>query len=50
MICDAEGHGLQGYCDAEISNNPRAGKGPVLAALNATMIDGFGPYAPLDLP
>jgi len=50
MISDAEGHGLQGYCDAEISSNPRAGKGPVLAALNATMIDGFGPYTPLDLP
>lgn len=44
MICDAEGHGLQGYCDAEISSNPRAGKGPVLVALNAATHDGFAPF------
>jgi hypothetical protein len=43
-ICDAEGHGLKGYCDAEMSSNPRAGSGPVLLALNATIQDGFGPF------
>lgn len=47
MICDAEGHGLQGYCDAEISSNPRAGKGPVLLSINASTQDGFGPFTPL---
>jgi hypothetical protein len=48
MLCDAEGHGLHGYCDAEISTNPRAGKGPVLLALNANMDDGFSPFTQLD--
>ncbi len=43
-ICDAEGHGLKGYCDAEISSNPRAGKGPVLRSLNAATHDGFAPF------
>lgn len=47
MICDAAGHGLEGYCDAEISTNPRAGIGPVLLALNATTHDGFASFAPL---
>jgi hypothetical protein len=44
MMCDAQGRGLLGYCDAEISSNPRAGKGPVLQALNATMHDGIAPF------
>ena len=44
MICDARGHGLRGYCDAEISTNPRAGTGPVLAALNAVTAEGFSPF------
>lgn len=47
MMCEAEGHGLRGYCDAEISSNPRNGKGPVHAALNATTADGVAAYAPL---
>jgi hypothetical protein len=46
-MCEAEGHGLKGYCDAEISSNPRAGKGPVLLSLNANTTEGFSPYAPL---
>jgi hypothetical protein len=50
MICEAEGLGLKGYCDAEISSNPRNGKGPIQLALNATTLDGFSPYAPLNLP
>lgn len=47
MICDAEGHGLSGYCDAEISSNPRNGKGVVQLALNANMQEGFSDYEPL---
>jgi hypothetical protein len=47
MLCDAEGHGMQGYCDAEISSNPRAGSGPVLLALNACTSDGFSEFTPL---
>jgi hypothetical protein len=50
MMCEAEGLGLNGYCDAEISSNPRNGKGPVQAALNATVVEGISPYRPLDLP
>jgi hypothetical protein len=48
MMCAAEGHGLQGYCDAEISTNPRNGNGPVLLALNANTADGFSAFAPLN--
>lgn len=44
MICDAEGHGLKGYCDAEISSNPRLGKGPILQAINATTQNGITPF------
>ena len=50
MICDAEGHGMKGYCDAEISSNPRNGKGPILLALNAASVNGFTPFVPLNLP
>lgn len=50
MMCVAEGHGLTGYCDAEISTNPRDGKGPVRLSLNATTVDGFSAYTPLQFP
>jgi hypothetical protein len=50
MMCEAEGHGLTGYCDAEISTNPRNGTGPVHLALNAATTDGFSKFAPLNLP
>jgi hypothetical protein len=50
MMCDAEGHGLKGYCDAEISSNPRGGVGDPLLSLNATMTDGFTPFTPLSFP
>jgi hypothetical protein len=50
MMCEAEGHGLKGYCDAEISSNPRGGTGPIHVSLNATMSDGFSAYAPLKFP
>jgi hypothetical protein len=49
MMCEAEGHGLKGYCDAEISTNPRNGTGPVQLALNANTADGFTQFAPLNL-
>ncbi len=48
IICDAQGHGLHGYCDAEMSSNPRLGKGEVLLALNATTHDGFAPFKMLE--
>jgi len=48
MICDAEGQGLTGYCDAEISTNPRAGKGTPLLSLNAVDVDGFSSFKPLE--
>jgi len=50
MICVAKGHGLTGYCDAEISSNARNGKGAPLLALNATMTEGVSAFTPLDLP
>jgi hypothetical protein len=50
MMCEAEGHGLKGYCDGEISTNPRNGKGPIMLALNAVSTDGFSKYVPLNLP
>jgi hypothetical protein len=49
MMCEAEGLGLRGYCDAEISSNPRNGAGPVLLALNAATAEGFAPFRLLDL-
>jgi hypothetical protein len=50
MMSEAEGLGLKGYCDAEISSNPRNGRGAVQLALNALSTEGFSPYAPLELP
>jgi hypothetical protein len=50
MMCDAQGHGLTGYCDAEISSNPRNGTGAPLLVLNANTADGFSPFVPLNLP
>jgi len=50
MLCEVEGLGRKGYCDAEISSNPRNGKAPVQLALNAATSDGITPYSPLDLP
>lgn len=50
MMCEAEGQDLKGYCDAEISSNPRNGKGPIQVALNATLAEGVSAFAPLTLP
>jgi hypothetical protein len=44
MICEAEGHGMRGYCDAEISTNPRRGVGPILNLINATATNGVTPF------
>jgi hypothetical protein len=49
-FCAAEGHGLHGYCDAEISTNPRNGTSPVQLALNANTVDGFSDFSPLTFP
>ena len=46
MMCDAQGHGMTGYCDAEISSNPRNGKASPLLALNADTTDGFSRFEP----
>lgn len=50
MMCEVQGHGLHGYCDAEISSNARNGKGPVLLALNALTENGFCDFQMLNLP
>jgi hypothetical protein len=48
ILCEARGHGLSGYLDAEMSSNPRQGSGPVLAAINATTADGIAPFRLMD--
>ena len=40
-ICEVEHDGLLGFCDLEVSTNPRAGSGPVTTALRATNVDGL---------
>jgi hypothetical protein len=50
IMCDAQGHGMTGYCDAEISSNPRNGKAPPLLALNADTTDGFSRFELLTFP
>jgi hypothetical protein len=39
-ICEVDHDGLQGFCDLEVSTNPRGGSGPVTAALRAVHTDG----------
>jgi hypothetical protein len=41
ILCEAHWNGETGYCDAEISTNPRLGVGPISVALNANLVDGF---------
>jgi hypothetical protein len=50
MMCEVEGHGMRGYCDAEISCNARNGSGPVRLALNADTGDGFSEFQMLTFP
>ncbi|MBI5443339.1 MAG: hypothetical protein HY900_19255 [Deltaproteobacteria bacterium] len=40
-LCTFEYEGAKGFCDFEISTNPRGGSGPVSALVRATMEDGF---------
>jgi hypothetical protein len=40
-FCEVRHAGLVGFCDLEVSTNPRAGAGPVTAALRATSVDGL---------
>jgi hypothetical protein len=39
-ICEIEIDGKPGFCDLEVSTNPRAGRGPITAALRAINVDG----------
>jgi hypothetical protein len=40
-ICEVELDGKPGFCDLEVSTNPRGGDGPVTTALRATTVDGL---------
>ncbi len=40
-LCDVEWNGLRGFCDFEISTNPRAGTGPVTSLVRATRTQGL---------
>lgn len=41
QLCTFDYAGTKGFCDFEISTNPRAGTGPVSGLVNATMIEGI---------
>ncbi|WP_354698948.1 hypothetical protein DSM112329_04647 [Paraconexibacter sp. AEG42_29] len=40
-ICEVERDGRVGFCDLEVTSNPRAGTGPVTVALLANTTEGF---------
>jgi hypothetical protein len=40
-ICEVTVDGAPGFCDLEVSTNPRAGRGPVTSALRAVSQDGL---------
>ncbi|MGE4426656.1 MAG: hypothetical protein AB7G37_09420 [Solirubrobacteraceae bacterium] len=40
-ICELVRDGRRGFCDLAVSTNPRAGHGPITAALRATSVDGL---------
>jgi hypothetical protein len=40
-LCDVEWNGLAGFCDFEISTNPRRGAGPITGLIRATMEQGI---------
>jgi hypothetical protein len=40
-LCEVEWQGLKGFCDFEISTNPRAGSGPISGLVRATMQQGL---------
>ena len=39
-ICEVEIEGRRGFCDLEVSTNPRAGSGPITTALRANLQQG----------
>jgi hypothetical protein len=41
QLCLVDYNGHQGFCDFEITTNPRAGSGPIRSALRATMESGL---------
>lgn len=49
QICTAEYNGQTGFCMFETTNNPRAGSGPVLLAIQAVMENGLS-RRPADIP
>jgi len=40
-FCEVQHAGRIGFCDLEVSTNPRGGGGPITAALRATRVDGL---------
>jgi hypothetical protein len=40
-LCTFEYQGARGFCDFEVSSNPRAGSGPLSALVRATLTEGF---------
>ena len=40
-VCEVEWNGHRGFCDFEVSTNPRAGTGPINGLVRATMQDGL---------
>ncbi len=40
-LCEIELEGKRGFCDLEVSTNPRGGAGPITAALRATLQQGL---------
>jgi hypothetical protein len=40
-FCEVRHEGRVGFCDLEVSTNPRGGAGPITAALRATRVDGL---------
>jgi hypothetical protein len=44
ILCEVEHDGMTGVCDFEISTNPRQGNGPILASLNANVVEGLSTW------
>jgi hypothetical protein len=40
-MCEVTWKGFSGFCDLEVSTNPRAGTGPIVSLVRATMTDGI---------
>jgi hypothetical protein len=46
-LCEIEVDGRPGFCDLEMSTNPRAGTGPITTALRAVNVDGVSRRDPV---